>query len=291
MRLRALSALAAPLPLVVVAAAAGVLWPSEAVADRSDLILAALVAAVALTIEPARLRAAKSQWRRIVAAVMLPVAVLLPVALGLGALFDGPAREGLVALGLASSEVATASFVAVAGGEPAVALAVVTLSLAVTAVAAPALAPLLVDSSVAPGDLIVRFTVVVLVPLTAGLAVRARIRSARVGPAADRAATLVLGLLVYAALGDLGERSRLGGAVVAALLFLMVSVALALVLRPLLGDLRTGGFTFALRDFAVAAALAGQLGTPGASATPAVYGVVMLVFATASASALRRARL
>jgi hypothetical protein len=46
---------------------------------------------------------------------------------------------------------------------------------------------------------------------------------------------------------------------------------------------------FALRDFAVAAALAGQFDSPGAAATPAVYGVLMLTLAAAAAPMLRRA--
>jgi hypothetical protein len=42
---------------------AGLVWPSAALADRLDLILAALVAAVALTIEPARLRETAGAWQ------------------------------------------------------------------------------------------------------------------------------------------------------------------------------------------------------------------------------------
>jgi hypothetical protein len=60
--------------------------------------------------------------------------------------------------------------------------------------------------------------------------------------------------------------------------------------RPLLGELRTGGVVFALRDFAVAAALATQFHSPGASAIPAIYGVLMLVFAATAAPLLRRMR-
>jgi hypothetical protein len=56
-----------------------------------------------------------------------------------------------------------------------------------------------------------------------------------------------------------------------------------------LGELRTGGLLFALRDFAVAAALASQFHSPGAAAIPAVYGVLMLVLAAAVAPVLRRA--
>ena len=283
------SALRSPLALVSIAAVVGLLWPSAALADRSDLILAALVLAVALTIDPVRLREAAGAWRMVAAAALLPLAVLLAVAIGLGALFGDAPHDGLIALGLAPSEIAAAGLVALAGGDAALALAVVTVSLALTAVVAPVIAPLLVDSSIESGELIARFSLVVLVPLVVGLVVRARSRDARLESWGGSAATPVLALLVYAALGDLGDRSALGEALVASLLFLSASVALALVLRPLLGDLRTGAFVFGLRDFAVAAALAGQFDTPGAAATPAVYGVLMLLFATAASSLLGRA--
>jgi predicted Na+-dependent transporter len=286
---RVVDAALAPLPLVLIAAGAGLLWPSRELAARSDLILAALVLAVALTIDPRRFRAIAHARRRIAAAVLLPLALLLPLAVGLAALFDGAAHDGLIALGLASTEVAAAGLVALAGGDAALALPVVALSLGVTAAAAPLVAPLLVDTAIEPGELIVRFSLVVLVPLAVGLAVRTRTRGPRLEALGDRAATLVLALLVYAALGDLGDPSRLGGALAASALFLAASVAVALLLRPVLGELRTGGFVFALRDFAVAAALAGQFDSPGAAATPAVYGVLMLVLASTTAPLMRHA--
>jgi hypothetical protein len=40
-------------------------------------------------------------------------------------------------------------------------------------------APLLVDTAIEPGELVVRFSLVVLVPLAVGLAVRARTGSPR----------------------------------------------------------------------------------------------------------------
>jgi bile acid:Na+ symporter, BASS family len=286
---RVVAALIAPLPLVVIAAGAGLLWPSRELAGRSDLILAALVLAVAVTIDPRRFHAAARAWRRVAVVVLLPLAFLLPLAVGLAALYDGATHDGLIALGLASTEVAAAGLVALAAGDAALALAVIAPSLVVTAAAAPAVAPLLVDTAVEPGEVIVRFSLVVLVPLALGLAVRARSADPRLESFGDRAATLVLALLVYAALGDLGDRSRLGGALAASALFLAGSVGIAMLVRPLLGELRTGGFVFALRDFAVAAALAGQFDSAGAAAIPAVYGVLMLVLATLAAPVLRGA--
>jgi len=246
------------------------------------------VFAVALTIAPERLLAAASAWPRIGTIVVLALATLLPLSIGLGLLFEGPEREGLLALGLAPSEVAVVALVALAGGNAAVAVAVVALSLVVSALAAPLVAPLLADTEIEPSRLLLRFSLVVLIPLGLGLALRAGGRLARVEPVAERATTLVLALLVYAALGDLGDVSELGPASLAAALFLAASLVLAGLLLPLLGDLRTGAFAFALRDFAVAAALATQLGAPGAAATAAVYGVLMLVAATVATSLLRR---
>jgi len=286
--IRRAGALLQPLPLVLAAAAAGLLLPSEQLAERIDLILAGLVFAVALTIAPERLLAAASAWPRIGTIVVLALATLLPLSIGLGLLFEGPEREGLLALGLAPSEVAVVALVALAGGNAAVAVAVVALSLVVSALAAPLVAPLLADTEIEPSRLLLRFSLVVLIPLGLGLALRAGGRLARVEPVAERATTLVLALLVYAALGDLGDVSELGPASLAAALFLAASLVLAGLLLPLLGDLRTGAFAFALRDFAVAAALATQLGAPGAAATAAVYGVLMLVAATVATSLLRR---
>jgi hypothetical protein len=81
---RVSSALRSPLALVSIAGAAGLAWPSGAVADRSDVILAVLILAVAVTIDPARLSEARSGWRVLVRAALLPIAVLLPVAAALG---------------------------------------------------------------------------------------------------------------------------------------------------------------------------------------------------------------
>jgi predicted Na+-dependent transporter len=277
-----------PLPLVLVAAVVGLIAPSPRLADRADLILAALVLAVALTIEPRRVRAAFARWQTVAVLSFLPFLTLLPLALALGALFESPEREGLLALGLASTEVATGGLVALAGGNAALALAVVSVSLVGAALVAPIAAPLLAEGGGDPGELLVRFSLVVLVPLALGLALRSGGRGRAVEPVAERAATVVLAVLVYAALGDLEDRSELATAALAAALFLAGSGLLALALRAVLGDRRTGPFTFALRDFAVAAALASQFDAPGAASIAAVYGVMMLVVAVVATELLRR---
>lgn len=288
--MRRATALLEPLPITLLALAAGLTWPSPALATWDDLILAALVLAVALTIDPSVLRASVRAWPRIAAATALPLFTLLPVSMGLGLLFQGPEREGLLALGLSSAEVAAAGLAALAGGSASVTLAVVVLSLFLTAAAAPLLAPLIARSTIGASFLLVRFTLVVAIPLAAGLGLRAGGRLPGIERGAERASVVVLGVLVYAVVGGLRSPRELGGAVLAAALFLGASVLLALLLHRLLGDLRSGGFAYALRDFAVAAVLAGQLGSPGAEATTAVYGPLMLIAASGGATILRSRR-
>ena len=287
--MRVASVVREPLLLVGLAVVAGVIAPSKDLAAHSDLILAALVLAVSLTIEPRRLAAAMRAWRPLVALALLPLVTLLPLAVVIGRLFEEPERMGLVALGLAPTEVAVGGLVALAGGSAEVALAVIVLSLVASVLFAPILGPLLAEGGPTTGELLVRFALVVLVPLALGLAARATRHAARAASVAKPAGAVVLALLVYAALGDLGDRSALGAAALAGMLFLGGSVALGGALRRALGGGLTGSFVFSLRDFAVAAVLASELGTPGAAATPAVYGALMLVFATVVA-ARRRGR-
>src|SRR4051794_28906637 len=85
---------AAVLPLTLVAAVAAVVVPSHAVADRSELLLAALVLATALGIDPHRLVALRRRPRAVLALSVGPLVVLAPVAWAIGRLFDGAVRDG-----------------------------------------------------------------------------------------------------------------------------------------------------------------------------------------------------
>lgn len=285
--MRFVGLLRSPLTLVLLAAGAGLLWPSEQLASRADVLLAALVFAVTLTIAPGRLWAARRTWPRTLLLVLLPLATLLPVSVGLGQLFDDVEREGLLSLGLSSTEVATVALAAIAAGDAALALLVCVFSLIATAAAAPLIAPWLTESEIGSGEILLRFSLVVLVPLALGLLVGAFTRPARLERQLELATSVILALLVYAALGELDTLSGLGPAALAALAFLAAAI---LITVPLLlaGERRTTVFVFPLRDFAVAVALANQLERAGAATTTAVYGVLMLILATAAASVLRR---
>jgi len=89
------------------------------------------------------------------------------------ACFGEPVREGVLALGVSSTEVAAVGLVALAGGSTALAVGVLTGSLVVSALAGPPLLSLLAGGTdVAVAELVGRFALVVLLPLAAGLSLR-----------------------------------------------------------------------------------------------------------------------
>jgi bile acid:Na+ symporter, BASS family len=280
----------AVLPLALLATALALLVPWRGLADRSDLLLAALVALTALGIAPRQLDALRRRWRAVVALSVLPFVVLAPAAWALSRLFDGSVRDGTVTLGLAPTEVASSGLVALAMGDAALALAVVAGSLVISALAGPLVISALGGSDASGISLLGTFALVVLLPLGVGLAVRAvlpRIEGAE-GEIAGLAA-LVLAGLVYAALSG-SDHGRLGGALLAGGAFIAVCGVVAALWPATLAasDRLTAGFTIGLRDFAVAAALAQQAFGAAAAGVPATYGVLMLLAGAAASTAIRR---
>jgi predicted Na+-dependent transporter len=279
------------LPLTLAAAAAALLLPSRAVAERSDLLLAALVLLTALGIAPRRLEALRRRPGAVVALSLGPLLVLVPLAWGLSRLFDGPVRDGVLALGLAPTEVAAVGLVTLAGADAVLALAAVAGSLVAAAIAGPlALGVLGGSADVDTGSLVAGFALVVLVPLVAGLAARATVPAlGRAEPEYGAGCAVVIAALVYAALSGTEGSGELGQAVLAGGAFLVASgVVAALVLR-VTGDM-TPAFCLGLRDFAVAAALATEAFGPRAGTVAGVYGVMMLVAGAALAAWGRSAR-
>ena len=272
-------------PLALLAAALAVALPSRSLSGHSDLILAVLVLATALGISAGELRALRAHRAAVAFLSAAPLVVLAAVAWVVGRPFGLDVRDGLLAVGLSSSEVATVGLVALAGADATIALGAVTGSLILAAVAGPLAIGVLAGggghAAGGAGTLLGRFALVVIVPLIVGVAVRtARPGLATVDGERDGVAALSVVVLVYAALSGTAGAHGLGPALAAALLFLAVSA--------LLGELwrrRTapgavavpGALAIGMRDFAVAAALAAQAFGPRAAAVPGVYGVAMLV--------------
>jgi BASS family bile acid:Na+ symporter len=284
------------MPLALTAAVLAILVPSPAVAHRSDLLLGLLVLATALGIPAAELAALRRQAPAVGFLSIAPLVVLGAAAWLLGRPFGVPTRDGLLAVGLASSEVASVGLVALAGANATIALGVVTGSLVLSALLGPVVIGTLATTGHHGGtaQLLARFALVVIVPLVVGVAVRTVApRLSRVDLQREGVAAVTVAALVYAALSGAGGAHGLGAALLASLLFLAVSAALGELWRRTRPGAAAvpGALTTAMRDFAVAAALASQAFGPGAGAVPGVYGVLMLLAGAAAAGSLgRRAR-
>jgi BASS family bile acid:Na+ symporter len=284
------------LPLALAAVGLALLVPSDQIAARGDLVLAALVALTALGIAPNDLWALRDRGREVLALSLLPFAVLIPLAWALSLLFDSPVREGVVTLGLSSTEVAAVGLVALAGGDAALALGALAGSLVAAATIGPLLVGLLAPDAAAadPAALLGRFALVVLLPLAAGVAARvAWARLARGEPWFAAGSTIAVVVLIYASLSGTSAGTDLVPALAASAAFLALSAVPAVAwARATSREQRPGvGLAVGLRDFAVAATLATQAFGPPAATVPGLYGVLMLVAGALATAGLRaRAR-
>jgi BASS family bile acid:Na+ symporter len=279
-------------PLVAAAVVLALVAPSRALARHSDLLLAGLVATVALAIDPAALAALRRRWATLLRVVLLPYVALAVVGFALSRGFAGATRDGVLCLGLSSSEVATVGLATLAGADAALALGAVMASLVLAVLAGPPVIAAAGDGAHASaGALLGRFALVVLVPLALGQLVRAlRPAVARAEPAFGAAGAVIVAALVYAALSGVSGAHDLGTATLAAVLFLVLGAAVAFAVGRVVSraDRAATLLTAGLRDFAVAAAIAAQAFGPRAATVAGVYGVAMLLVGAVAASALRR---
>ena len=102
------------LPLACAAGALALVAPSAVVAERSDIVLAALVLFTALTIAPSELAQLRARRAEVTALVLAPFAVLVPLAWVASRPFDDAVSDGVLALGVASTEIAAIGLVALA---------------------------------------------------------------------------------------------------------------------------------------------------------------------------------
>jgi predicted Na+-dependent transporter len=140
-----------------------------------NVLLAILVLATAVTIDPAALRRLAAAWRSLLLALAVGITVLPALSWALSRLVAaGPLRDGVLAVGLAPCEVASVATTAMAAGEAAVAAGVLIGStVAAVALAGPILTLEAGRASVSPGAIIANLALVVALPLAAGLAARA----------------------------------------------------------------------------------------------------------------------
>jgi predicted Na+-dependent transporter len=298
------------LAAVLVAAVVGlsVQRPLAWLADRQgiDVLLAILVFATAVTIDPAALRRAGAAWRHLLAAVAVGITVLPALSWAAARLVDpGPLRDGVLTVGLAPCEIASVATTALAAGEAAVAAGVLIGStLATVALAGPILALEAGTASghanLSPAGIIASLALVVALPLAAGLAARALagtgtpviafLATPRAEVAAAWTALVSVAALVALVAAEVHLSAGYAAVAAALVLFLLASALAGRALgarttRPVRAALL---LTTSMRDFAIAAGLATAAFGPAAAAPLGLYGIAVLVWGTALAGALRQ---
>ncbi len=285
--------------LVVVAAAVGMVAPSagRSVADEHgiDVVLALLVLASGLSLGPRVLRAARSAAGRITAAAVAGLVVLPVLAWAAGHLAPaGPLRDGVVALGVAPTEVAAVAITTMAGGSASITAGILVLSAIATVLAAgPILAGLTSAAGGAPaGSVLVTLLVVVGIPLLVGLVVRRSRAGVRLEPFARPVSVAAVVVLVWLVASQIEVGPALASTVLAAAVFaagsLLLGAALALGAPP--PAAHAVRLSIAMRDFAVAAGTATAAFGPRAAAPAGVYGALVLLLGAVYARAARRGR-
>jgi predicted Na+-dependent transporter len=276
-----------------------------------NVLLAILVFATAVTIDPAALRRLATAWRSLLVAVAVGITVLPALSWAVSRIVAaGSLRDGVLAVGLAPCEIASVATTAMAGGEAAASAGVLIGStIASVALAGPILALEAGRAGVSSGGIIANLALVVALPLAVGLAARA---CAEAPPRHAPAGRLLAATRVLATARAERVAARTALAAVAALVALIaaeirlstayLAVAAALLLF-LLGSALVGRalgaraarptatallLTTSMRDFAIAAGLAAAAFGPAAAAPLGLYGVAVLVWGTAVAGALRQ---
>jgi predicted Na+-dependent transporter len=281
---------------VVVAAAVGLSAPRPlAWAARHNginLLLALLVLATAVGIDAgafATLRA--SRWR-LLGALVLGITVLPALSWAVAQVIPaGSLRDGMVVVGLAPCEIASVATTRMARGQPALsAVVLIGSTVLAVALAGPILALEVSGASVHPGHVISNLALVVALPLAAGIVLRAGWSPVRrAEPAANVVAIVALAVLV----GMIAAQVHLGldylSVLGASILFLLATAAIGVALAR--HSPRSTAvallLTMSMRDFAIAAGLASAAFGAAAAAPLGLYGVVVLVWGTAVAGALR----
>ena len=280
------------IPLVVVIGALGVAVPGPGrTVDGTvaiDLTLAVLVFTAGLAIEVITdIAAVRARSARLVVVIAVSTATLPLLAWLLGHLVSTGYRGGILAVGVAPSEVAAVGLVGMAGGEVAVAASLLVASSIVTVlVAGPILEALADVPTLHPLGLLLTLTIVVAIPLAAGAGLR-RLLDGK-GQLLDAARLVgLVALLVLLWQVDSRVQLRLSYLGVAAVLLGLLagsSVLGWLLARALPQAARSAVLLpVAMRDFAVAAGIAASAFGPGATGPLGIYGLLVLVFGAAAA--------
>lgn len=258
-----------------------------------EVLLAVLVFATALGIEPADFRRLGGAWRPLLAAVATGIVVLPALSWVASRLVAaGPLRDGVMVAGLAPCEIASVATTAMAGGEAALSAGVLIGStMATVLLAGPVLAFEAGHVRIHAAGIIANLALVVAFPLAAGLLGR-ELRP--LGDRGERRANLTAISSLAGLVALVAAEVRLSVPYLRVVAAFVAFVAASGTVGRLLG---TGSprrarrallLTTSMRDFAIAADLAVAAFGPSAAAPLGAYGILVLVWGTAAAGVLRK---
>jgi predicted Na+-dependent transporter len=257
-----------------------------------DALLVMLVFSTALTIEARSLRALSTSWRPLTLALIVGITVLPALSwLAAHLIAAGHLREGVMTIGLAPCEIASIATTAIAGGDMAFAGGVLIGSTVLTvALAGPIVATESPGTTLHPGHILINLVCIVAAPLAAGVLVRAVIRMpTRVTDVATSTSTLSVAALVALVAAEVHFSRAYVSAGAAIVVFLLASAGVGFLIgrrsRPAAG--RAILLTISMRYFAIAAGVATAAFGSSAAAPLGLYGIIVLVWGTASAGFMR----
>ena len=283
--------------LVVISAAIGVAFPGMGRhVDAGGAILdtlAVLVFCTGASMTFSEIAGIRTASRRLVLVLAVSTVTLPALAWLASQLVTGPVlRGGVLAAGVAPTEVASVALTGLAGGEVALAAGLLVASTVLTVLlAGPILGILGVHSSASQLGLLATLALVVALPLVAGSAMRT------VDPLSGREQSLVrvletlsLLVLLWEVASELHLRASDTRVVIALLLYLAGGAVLGWLLAIGVPPGRRTAIVLptAMRDFAVAAGIATSAFGAAAAAPLGIYGILVLVFGSVAVYAVRR---
>jgi predicted Na+-dependent transporter len=259
-----------------------------------SIVLAVLVFSSAMTIPAGVLNRVRTLAPRL-AIVILAATVCLPLlAVALSQLLEpGVLRDGVLAVGVAPAEVASVAITGIAGGEVGAAAVLLVASTMVSVAVAGPILSLVGGRGVSSLHVLISLSLVVGLPLLAGLAIK---RLTTVGDRAEDGFQALAVVAVVVLVWLVSAQVRLSVAYVT-----LIGVLVALILASaLLGMLLAVRLTpsartsvvlnVSMRDFAIASGIAAAAFGPAAAAPLGSYGVLVMAWGALVARAANRRR-
>jgi predicted Na+-dependent transporter len=287
------------LPLVVVVAAVGIAFPGPGRRlDAANGILAALGVLVFCTgasITFTDIAGVRTASRRLVLVLAVTTVALPAFAWLASRLVSGLVlRGGVLAAGVAPTEVASVALTGLAGGAAALAAGLLVGSTVVTVLlAGPILGLLGAHSTTSQLGLLATLALVVALPLLVGSATRTLDPLGGREQAPLRLIGLVsLLVLLWEVASELHLQVSDARMVAALVLYLACAAGLGWLLGIGVTPARRTAVLLptAMRDFAVAAGIAASAFGAPAAAPLGIYGILVLVFGAVAVHVIRRAR-